>query len=227
LEGDEVDLEDWRLSLGEPFDPSAFKLSSGETVLRSADFDGLTEAEEVRERALVLIGRLNGALKLWNDARPVRFAGVYQIDGQGKQHTYIFAEMAAFELGRCVMRATATVLGPDGQPIPPPPPRPSQPQSWNQLAQLNDDVSDLLDHFGRADNWYDIYKTIEFAEHLVGSEQRLWATLDADGKAGKRLKASANYYRHAKAYRPHNLLSLGEGKSILAVMIRKVLSALV
>ena len=224
LQGEDVDLEDWTYSLDEPFDPVALKLPNGETVLRSADFEGLEDASEVRERALVLIGRLNGALNLWNDVRPVKFAGVYRIDDDGNQHAWVFAEMAAMELGRCVMRATAVVLGSDGKPVPPPPPAPSRPQDWNRLAEENDDISDLLDHFGRADNWYDIYKAIEIAEQVAGGGHKLWSLLGAEAKASKNLKASANFYRHAKAYRPPALLSLAKAKPILAHVVRTVLS---
>lgn len=223
LEGEDVDLDDWRHSLNEPFDPVALKLPSGETVLKSAAFEGLEEAGEVRERAIVLIARLNGVLNLWNGARPARFAGVYRVDDDGKQHAYIFAE-AALELGRCVMRATAVVLGPDGKPLPPPPPTPSQPQNWNRWAEENDDISELLDHFGRADNWYDIYKTIEFAEHVIGSEHKLWKVLGAEAQATKHLKACANFFRHAKTYRPPTLLALAEAKPVLAHAVRTVLS---
>jgi hypothetical protein len=46
LAGDEFDLEDWRHSLNEPFDPVAELLPDGKTVLRSKDFDDLLEAGE-------------------------------------------------------------------------------------------------------------------------------------------------------------------------------------
>lgn len=225
LQGDDVDLDDWAYSLNEPFDPVAEKLPNGETVLRSIDFEGLNEASEVRERALVLIGRLNGALNLWNGARPVKFAGVYRIDEAGKQHAWIFAEMTAIEFGRCVMRATAVLLGPDGKILPPPPPKPSQPQEWNRLAEKDDDISDLLENFGRADSWFDIYKTIEIAEHIAGGEHKLWRLLAADAKPAKKLKATANFYRHAKAYRPPDLLSLANAKPILVHLVRTVLTS--
>ncbi len=225
LQGNEVDLDDWRHSLKEPFDPVAEKLPNGETVLRSTDFDGLASASEVRERALVIIARLNGALSLWNGARPVTFGGVYRISEDGKQHSWVFGDMAALE-GRSVMRATAIALGPDGKPIPPPPPSASQLQGWNGLADQNDYVSDLFDYYGRANNWYDIYKTIEIAEKLARGEHKLLKLLGADAKTGKRLKRSANYYRHTKFPRPPDLLTLQEAKPLLANLVRTVLSTL-
>lgn len=223
LQGDEVDLDDWRHSLNEPFDPVASKFADGETVLRSSDFDDAQSAEEVRERALILIGRLNGALGLWNGANPVRFGGVYRVDDGGARHISMFAEVGVFEMGRCVVRATAVVLGPDGMPVAPPPPTPSKPQDWNQLAIADDNISDLLDHAGRADNWYDIYKTLEIASDLMGKKRNLEKMFTRDEADIELLRASANFYRHARGHRPPNLLSLPDARPILAYVVRKVL----
>jgi hypothetical protein len=222
IEGEDFDLEDWRICLNEPFNPVAEILPDGRTVLRSADFDEFQDADEVRERALILIARMNGALGLWNRTRPVRFDGVLRIDEDGKQHAYMFASMSA-SMGRLRGRATAVALGPDGKPLPPPPPKPSAPQAWNALAERDDDVSDLLDHFGRADNWYDVYKAIEFASHIAGGEHKLWKLLGDQAKPIKNLKATANYYRHAKAPKPAQLTSLPEARGTLAFLVRSVL----
>lgn len=223
LSGAAVDLDDWCYSLNEPFDPVAEKLPDGRTALKSRDFEGLTDAEAVRARALILIAGMNGALALWKEARPVQFGGVLRIDADGRQQTTIFAEAVAIELGRCVMRATAVVLGPDGKPVPPPPPQPSQPQVWNELADLQDDLSDLLDQFGHADNWYDIYKTIEVAAHVVGSKHRLWKLLDPETKACRNLDQTANFYRHARgAQSPKERVSLADAIPLLAWIVRRV-----
>lgn len=224
LSGDDVDLDDWRHSLKPAFDPVAEKLPDGRTVLRSRDFQELTEVEAVRARALILIARMNGALAIWNGVRPVSFGGVLRIAEDGREHVTVFAEMIAFELNRCVMRATAVVLGPDGRPVPPPPPQPSQPQVWNRLADADDNLSDLLDQFGRADNWYDIYKTIEIAAHAVGGKQHLWRLLAPETRACRNLDQTANFYRHARGVRPPEYsLTLNEAKPLLAWLVRRIL----
>lgn len=223
LEGHEFDLEDWRHSLNDPFDPVAEKLPDGKTVLSSSDFHGLEEANEVRERALVLIARLNGAIGIWNEARPVRLGGVLQIDEHGNQHAWVFGALATSE-GRCKAMAVGLALGPNGEPLPPPPPQPSQPQLWNSLAEHNDDVSDLLDQFGRADNWYDIYKTLEIAAHIQRGKHKLWRLLDAEAGSCRNLDQTANYYRHARgAKRPTKPTALHNAKPLLAYIVRSVL----
>lgn len=225
LQGDEVDRDDWCHSLNEPFDPVATKLPSGETVLASAEFQALNDAHDVRERALVLIGRLNGAIALWNGARPLRFGGVIRIDSDGKLHRTIFGE-AAIEL-RVTARATGVVIGSDGKPKAPPPPTPSQPQSWNALAQTNDAVSEMLDHFGRADNWYDIYKTIECCEDICGGGEAHLLSLVGDrdrARLVKRLKTTANSYRHNKARGSPRSLTLRDARLVLAEVVRAALT---
>ncbi len=229
LQGNEIDLKCWRRSLNEPFDPVAIKLPDGQTALRSIDFEELHDASEVRERALILIGRLNGALSLWNGARSVTFGGIVKIDETGKQHTWIFAEAAALEMRIDVMSAALVSIGSDGKPLPPSPPTPSQPQDWNRLAQENDDVSDLLDHFGGADNWFDIYKTIEYAGIVVGSPRKLEKLVDKSIDANN-LKRNANFYRHARQVkypRPEKVISLKEAGPMLAIVVRTALSFIV
>lgn len=226
LTGHPIDLDDWCHSLNAPFDPIAEKLPDGRIALRSLHFEGLSDAEAVRARALVLIARMNGALALWNGARPVQFGGVLRIDVDGREQVTVFAELATFELGRCVMRATAVVLGPDGKPLPPPPPQPSQPQVWNRLADVDDDLSDLLDQFGRADNWYDIYKTIEIAAQVVGGKHRLWKLLEPEGKACRNLDRNANFYRHARGVRPpKEPINLSDAKAHLGWIVQRVLDS--
>lgn len=222
LTGDDVDLDDWRYTLNDPFDPVALKLPDGATALRSRDFEGLLDAEAVRARALILIARMNGALAISSGARPVRFGGVVRIHEDGRQDAFAFGEMIAFET-RCVARFTAVLLGPDGKPVPPSTPHPSPPQLWNELAEAEDDLSDLLDHFGRSDNWYDIYKTIEIAAHLVGGEHRLWKVLEPEARQSKNLKQTANFYRHARGSPlPAEPVNLRDAKPLLAWIVRRV-----
>lgn len=225
LQGDEIDLDYWLHSLKEPFDPVAVKLPDGQTVLRSIDFAGLNNASEVRERALILIGTLNGAMKLSSGARSLIFGGIVKIDESGKQHIHMFMEAALLENRFDVMGATLVAYGPDGKPLPPPPPVPSKTQIWNRIAQDNDLVSDLLDHFGRADYWYEIYKTIEYARLLVGSDDALKNLLGENVNL-ENLKRNANFHRHARFPAPKRILSLKEAKSMLGVVVSTTLSAI-
>ncbi len=193
-------------------------------MLKSSEFDELIEASEVREKGIALVARLNGALNVVHSAQPLRLAGVTQVDGTGAKHTTIFGEAAILEMRVDVMEATITTYGPDGQPLPPSPPQPSKVQLWNQAALNNDNVADLLEQVARADNWYDIYKSVEILQAMSGGERNLKQRLGSSGGDFKKMRTTANYYRHARApYPPHPLTNLQAAFSLLRFAARKVL----
>ena len=225
LLGEPVDLEDWIYTLNEPFDPIAFRHEDDTHLLSSQEFTAATEAADVREKALALVARLNGAMAIMHAAGPVRCGGIYRVDEDGHRHVTVFAEAPMITLGRCVMRATVTVFGADGMPLPPPPPQPSAAQVWNDLASNNDDVADLLEQHGKAVGWYDIYKTIELAEGITGGKHKLERLLAASGSAFLNMRQTANFYRHARAVRPAMPTSLNDAKSLLNFIVRTVLES--
>ena len=114
LSGEKFDLEDWEYTLNEPFDPVVMQEPDGTFLLKSREFDEARTADEVREKALGLINRLNGALALMHGTRPVTLAGVIGVDDQGRRHISVTMTGVGLAIGRARMRATATVLGPDG-----------------------------------------------------------------------------------------------------------------
>ena len=68
-----------------PFDPWV-ENHDNQTLLRSAAFDELESATEVRDRGVAYIDRLNGAMALSRDAGPLHFAGVTQFMPDGTRH---------------------------------------------------------------------------------------------------------------------------------------------
>jgi len=136
--GEPTELEDWANVLKEPFDPWV-ETHGNETVLRSASLDELESASEVRDRSLAQIERLNGAMALSQQSKPLRFGGVVQFAPDGRLHRTLFAEI--FEDLDIHAAATVTVIGPDGKPVPPGSPQPSDVQRWMAIA----DGDDLLD----------------------------------------------------------------------------------
>jgi len=77
IEGKQNDVAQWESALKEPFDPWVENFDN-QTLLRSTAFDELETAKEVRDRAIALIDRLNGAMALSRDSGALRFAGVTQ-----------------------------------------------------------------------------------------------------------------------------------------------------
>lgn len=223
--GENADLADWKRTLNEPFDPVALQFPDDYTVLTSCEFDGLAAADEVRSKALILIARLNGALRLTANAQPVRLGSIIEVDDEGNRHVTTFLEGFSIALGQATMTATAVLIGADGKPVPPAPPQPSDAQKWVELADKNELVAELLDHFGRADNWYDIYKTIEVAERLTGGEQGLKTLMGDRARDLKDMRTSANCHRHFRGHKPSRLFTLSESKELLAAVVRATLDS--
>lgn len=225
VQGEATDLEDWAYTMKEPFDPWV-ETHGAEAVLRSASLDELASANEVRDRAVAFIERLNGALALSQQARPVRFGGVIQFAPDGGLHRTVFAEMAAFEM-RGKARAFAMVIGPDGKPVPPPPPQPSEVQRWAAIAEGNDLLDDALMYFGKASGWFDIYKALECLFKRAGGEHAFLAlNWEPEGKV-KRLKRTADWARHARRRndRLENPMPLEDARTVLGQLLRRALDA--
>jgi hypothetical protein len=70
-------LDVWTDTLKEISDPWIEMHAEG-TVLRSVAFDGLASAELVKDRAIILIEQLNGAMAASRGAKPIQFDGVIQ-----------------------------------------------------------------------------------------------------------------------------------------------------
>lgn len=199
LTGDPLDLNDFRGFLASPFNPwiEDFWTDDGlKTILRSVDWANLTEASDVVRDARRILNRLNGeALLLHSDAKPLSLGQVMRFGPDGKREPILFAATAQFQvtLGRVRFRATATT----GKPEVPNTPRESLIQKWFREAEADDVRADLFDHIRRADNWYDVYKSMELARRLVGGSQALSVALGPDQKEWNRIWQTANCYRHA------------------------------
>jgi hypothetical protein len=119
-------LEGWANNLKEPFNRCPWvEKHDGETVLRSDSFDNLASAQEVRDRAVPLIERLNCVLALLQRSEPVRFHAVIQFKSDGTQHRTAFLEPAHFVArgGFMIGSPGIDLIGPDGNPRPKPPPQ--------------------------------------------------------------------------------------------------------
>jgi hypothetical protein len=230
VQGEPSDLQGWTDNLKEPFDPWV-EIHGGEMVLRSALLDGLATANEVRDRALAYIDRINGAMALWQQAGPLRFGGrVIQFTADGKQHPTFFPASASAELrGSGGMRVEVTPIGTGGKPVSPPPPQPSEVQRWAAIAEGDDLLDDGLIYFGKADDWFDIYKSLEcLIERFGGGKERAFLDLKWEPEAEvKTLKQTANWWRHARRLfdPPPNPATLKDARVLLGRLLQRALRA--
>ena len=160
LKGEKFDLEDFPSLLRSPEHTVIEENSS--YYLKSSDFDSLSSADEVRERAIAIIDMLNGAMKLHiHNFRGVFEDGVTIIKEDGSRHhsVYLGGTIAAR------VKASATVTTSNGtQQIAP---QPSDVESWLSLAKGDKAVADAL-HFFRENTWISLYKVYEIIRDDVG-----------------------------------------------------------
>ncbi len=192
-------------------------------VLRSVLFDKLKSAEFVRDRAIILIEQLNGAMAASRGAKPIKFDAVIQFTPDGKQHRFLFPETAMLSLTG--LRANAIVIGPDSKPKPAPLPGPSEAQNWINIANNDDLLADALIYFGRATDWFDIYKTLEcLILRFGGNETEFfklnWAPVAEIG----RLKQTASWHRHArrKFDSPKDPMRIADAQELIAKLLTRV-----
>lgn len=223
ITGHRHDLMDWREALKLPFDPSieVVELPEGDNRVEEAylvnwsQFQQCADANEVREISVPLIRQLNGLMAALSQTRPVEFNEVVhrQTDGKLLRHRFIVAETVTFR-----MRGGAATLTVTGQEVAPP--QPSQAQRAFQRAP--DNVTAAIEHFARADNWHDLYKSFEALENHVGSRTKIRALgvskADIDNFA-----MSAQLARHHESPPPNRVISLAEGQQFVASLIRACL----
>jgi hypothetical protein len=145
----------------------------------------------------------------------------------GKAHETVFAEAGHIELRGGKVRATAVVIGQNGKPVPPSPAQPSEVQRWAMAAENDEWLDDALVYFGRATNWFDIYKTLECLIGHFRSESEFLKLNWAPADDIKLLKRTANWARHAKRNvdRPTKPMALQEAQTLLAHLLRRALDS--
>jgi hypothetical protein len=142
--GHRFDLEYWRDTLKEPFDPSV--IQQGDIyILRSSEFALCDTAPAALGKAKPLIEILNGAMRAETRSHPLGYRGVYELRPDGwRQTPHKFPPLPPTNL-------RAKVYYDLDPRINPPPLNPSRPQAWMELSDRSDHLADALIYFGRGD----------------------------------------------------------------------------
>jgi hypothetical protein len=208
--GHQFDLEYWRDTLKEPFDPSVTQ-QANIYILRSSEFASCDTAPAAWEKAKPLIEILNGAMRADTGSHPLRCCGVYELRSDGwRQTEHKFPPSPITDL-----RAKLN-LEPRLAPFPP---NPSRPQTWIELSDRSDHLTDALIYFGRGE-WFDIYKAIECLEAFADDQLKAkkWAKPD-DITLMKWTANSLYRHRHGGFTPPPKPMTLEQATELLATLI--------
>jgi hypothetical protein len=200
LLGEKGDIEDFREHLAIPFDPWVEDFSTADgpkVVLRSVNWDGLTEAAEVFRRAAQMLNRLNGeALLFYGDVSPLKLGETIKFGAKGEGQR--IALLSGSIHGKSRVRAKISTASST--------PQKSTMQRWFQEAETDEARAELFATIGRADNWYDLYKSMELAKELANfniivAQDAAKDPKDTEAPEHKwcRIRRTANCNRHAEA----------------------------
>ena len=211
--GHDFDLQDWRETLREPFDPAVVQ-QGDEFILCASEFQSCDSAPAVLDKAIALFEVLNGAMRAAKGSHPVRYCGVYELLPEGwRKSSYVFPPAAITDL-----RARINV---DPE-VPAPPPTRSNVQAWVELSETSDHLTDALIYAGRGE-WFDMYKAIECLEAFAGGGEsdlrcKNWG---ASGDLTLMKRTANCFYRHRRgAYDPpKNPMTLDDARELLAKLI--------
>jgi hypothetical protein len=198
-----------------------------DVVFRSELFDGLDSVEEVRGRAKTIIERFNGAFALLYKAKPLRCDAVIWVMPDGKLHRAMPMEGGVYNI-------TAKARDVSGEV-----------QKWASLTEEDENyhLHEALVFFGRADNWFDVFKCYEAVRRWFASLKPRGEKEGRNKKLGEKRIAEFNlatlkeqedfkesttwggrHYRGKIDKRPDNLLSFAAGYSLVRQVLRGALS---
>lgn len=223
LTGHPYDLELWEKALVPPSQVRMVRLEPDQSFFLSSErWSQLTDASEVRTKAEALVEQLNASFAILKDAEALTTQGVIRLDTDGLRHTYIFPETAFLKFRG--FAPTLVAYDQEGNIIPPSPtPARLNIDNWIELGLENDDVADMLAFAAREGSWFDLYKACELAERLVGGERRLIRLL-APSIPYKMARQTANFYRHARAPKPDQMMTLREAKGVMFEAVKAAMA---
>ena len=188
--------------------------------LKSPTFNRLSDAEDIRAKAVDLIRVINGIARVVNTgSKKVSLNSVAYIDDSGKKEFFISLDGELEPNGRLYAPEISQNDAPD---------QPTLFDRWMEVANQDNDVNDALHYFAYDErNWYDLYKVFELVSKDVGSgsknkgESKMVSNTWSTRKEIKRFRQSANYHRHAREKLPPNPMTIKEAETLIRDIVTK------
>jgi len=192
----------------------------GEFVLSSTEFDGLSDATDVKSRADAIVRRINGSYRLSGQSYdPVQATGSLK-DG-GRRHAVVIADTVTVRVsvGDVHVLADGTVKAPP------------QSAASRRVGRAASDpaVSEALEVIGDADvDWPRLYKVYEIVKDDVGGQSDVDSLPGVSSAERSAFSASANRpdvsgdgARHARmgGDRPKQTMTLAEGRDFIGRLV--------
>jgi hypothetical protein len=231
LEGDDLDVGHLLKRFTAPELRVVRTEGEGASWLESSTFDGYEDQVKVREAAIQLVERINGAARLkWRRHRNVIVGSeLEKLTDEGVQrHTIVAVD--TIEVRARVMPVTVVV----GDEVP----APAEPGSldtdrWLELAGRDSDVDEALLLWGSKPNdWVNLYKVYEIVRRRADIVRSGWATrtqVDRFTRTANDPVGGGADARHARsrAQPSPNPMSREEGTDLIGRILERWLDSLI
>ena len=220
LKGHSHDIEYWLDAFPIGFDPHAVSRNE-EIALWDSDLEAARNAREAYDIASLLLGRLNGLMRVLHSAEPLEISAILEVveDGSEKRSVFIFPETgryrfkgSSFPGGVVIGGATTDTSDPE----------PTRAQKWAQVAQENHLLADALTYAAERENWFNLYKAFECVSDFVKGEHKLialgWTTKPEKNRFTNTADALHRHRRGGKTP-PANPMSIGEAQDYVQKLI--------
>lgn len=208
----------------------------GSYYLKNVDFNSLTNAADVYQKAGELIPIIKGAVKVLSGGFcAIEVDYVTFIDDEGKRYNHYFIEPACGQLRISGMDPELTVIKPNGTLDSSPNPNPSTLERYIEIARKDGKVNKALRFFSSSEpRWYALYKVLDVIEEDLGGGKKLEETQWASKEKIELFRRTANNFRaigyearhgHEKYQPPERPMSLSEAESLMADLFNKWLQS--
>ena len=186
LQGAQVDLD----ALARMFSTGPLHVAQSDsgTYLAGDELDAPADVSGAYNKAKERLALINGAA---GSLAPQSYQPVDVLNVRDDDTNTTYAMAQATLTTRSTMFALATVMGPDGRPVPAPPPAGPDLIKW---AMTDPDLAKAIEWMGRPTetNWHDLWKAFEVLRHAAGGNRPFAARFGLNQADLLSFRSSAN-----------------------------------
>ncbi|RVL04751.1 hypothetical protein [Sinorhizobium meliloti] len=160
LVASESESRGWAASFKPPFDPYLETIHGADKsrlVLRSSEFDGLAEPNDVYFRGKEILRLLNTTMEGFRPATP---GAVAKFEGEGGPKFFHVLEAVSISSSTTFGVAEIIVRDKNGKVVESPPSA-SRQQKWMEAARLDSHIAAAMEHLSGEPDWVGLYKAYE------------------------------------------------------------------
>lgn len=183
----------------------------GDLILRYSRLNMQSSSADCRALGIETLGWINGWLSMTSGTAPAAFGGMVEFMADGSVRRTTYADLNVIEADDFA-NDPAEMVDAIGNPAL---------DTLCARAEADQKFAQILGHFGKADNWIDLYKCVEALYASRGSEHS-YLKHRSDSKRIKAMMRTANNHRHNGKAAPNSSVPFNEAWLLLRSLVREV-----